>query len=228
MADRRPFEEKYRDLPSRWNIESDVANYIIRRYTKKLEEELELLKEHKIKLPSFFRDRRTEEDYVYDLIDGWLVEDIVCDAWLRRKVLSVNKKIKITHMGTNRDRTLQKYNPRKITTEPDFVYVAPSGEEVKIELQMARKLRKEGYDMKESKVKRAVEKGHLFLWILFPEDEYFVIDPARELKGIEPMTNPLWGGKLVYRLKNERLEKIGVHEMAQEIPESLYGLLKLK
>jgi len=228
MADRRPFEEKYKELPCRWNIKSDIVNYIVRRYTKKLNEEIKLLKEHKMKLPSFFRDRRSEEEYVFDLIDGWLVEDIVCDAWLRKRLLDVSKDIKITHMGTNRDRTLQKYNPRKITTEPDFIYLSPKGEEVKIELQMARKMRKEGYDMKESKVKRAVKNGHLFLWVLLPEDKYFVIDPAIELRGIKPMSNPLWGGKLVYRLAAEELQHVGLYGMSGDIPEDLYRILKLK
>lgn len=227
MADRRPFEEKYHDLPRRWGINGDIANYIIRRYSKKLEEELGLLKEHKIKLPSFFRDRRSDEDYVYDLIDGWLMEDIMCDAWLRQRLISRDKNIKVTHMGTNRDRTLQKYNPRKITTEPDFVYITSKGKEVKIELQMARASRKEGYDMKESKVKRAVKNGHLFLWTIIPEDSYFVIDPAIVLKNIKPMTNPLWGGKLVYRLPKEEIQKIGMFNMAEEIPKSLYGMLGL-
>lgn len=228
MADRRPFEEKYKDLPSRWNIKSDIVNYIVRRYTKKLHEEIKLLKENKMKLSSFFRDRRSDEEYIFDLIDGWLIEDIVCDAWLRQRVLDINKDIKITHMGTNRDRTLQKYDSRKITTEPDFIYQSPKGEEVKIELQMARGMRKEGYDMKESKVKRAVESKYLFLWVLLPEDKYFVIDPAIELRDIKPISNPLWGGKSVFRLAAKELQRIGLYEISCDIPTNLYRILKLK
>ena len=227
MADRRNFEEKHSDLPKRWRIKADLVNYIIRRYVKKLKQELELLKSKEIKLPSFFRDRRTDEEYVYDLVDGWLIEDIVCDAWLRERLIFRDKEIKVKHMGTNRDRTLQKYNPRKITTEPDFEYVTSKGKEVKVELQMARKAIKAGYDMKQSKVTRAEKNGHLFLWVIIPDDIFFIIEPGKDLKGISPTPNHLWGGKLVYHLPKERLNKIGMYNMVDEIPKDLYAVLGL-
>lgn len=226
MADRKPFEEKYKDLPTRWNIKAEFVNYIIRRYEKKLKEELESLKEDKIKLSRFFRDRRTDEEYVYDLIDGWLVEDIICDAWLRDRLLEINPKIEITHMGTNRERNLQKFSSRKIGTEPDFIYKTKKGE-VKIELQMAREVRKEGYDMKESKVKRALKEGNLFLWVILPGDLYFFCDPAIDLRGIKPQANPLWGGKMTYRIDQKKIKKIGYSEMKAPLDKRYYKMLKL-
>jgi len=182
-----------------------------------------LLKENKIKLPSFFKDRRTDEDYIYDLIDGWLMEDIICDAWLRERLMAIDKTITVVHMGTNRDRTLQKYNPRNITTEPDFLYKTTKGKEIKIELQMARKPRKEGYDMKDTKVKRALENGHIFLWVIVPNDKFFVVEPNKDLQGVVPMTNPLWGGKLVYRLALPKCKQLGMYDMSSEIPKVLYS-----
>ena len=227
MADRRPFEEKYAEIAKRWKISDEIVNYIIRRYTKKLAEELERLKVEDIKLPKFFRDRRTDEDYVYDLIDGWMMEDVVCDGWLRTRLLAIDDKIKITHMGTNRDRTLQKFNPRKITTQPDFIYEAALGKEIRIELQMARASRKEGYDMKESKVKRARKERNIFLWIIIPEDSFFIIDPDSDLDGVEPISNPLWGGKMVYRLGPAEIQEIGKYPLAGEIPKKFYRFLGL-
>lgn len=228
MADRRPFQEKYSDLPKRWKINDDLVNYIIRRYSKKLEEELQKLKVEGIKLPKFFRDKRTDEEYVYDLIDGWLIEDIICDAWLRSRLLKIDEKITIIHMGTNRDRTLQKFSPKNISTVPDFVYKTSCCKEIKIELQMARESREsKGYDMKESKVKRARKEGYLFLWVIIPEDSFFIINPLTDLNDIEPIINPSWGGKSVYRLGQEKLKKFSKYPMSGEIPKEYYQLLGL-
>lgn len=226
MADRRSFEEKYKNIHEEWNIKQNLTNYIIRRYSKKLVEELDSLKKDKIKLPRYYRDRRTDEEYVYDLIDGWLIEDIICDAWLRDRLLEVNNKIDIKHMGTNRDRKVIKKEKSKITTFPDFIYKV-SGEEVKIEMQMARTERIEGYDMKESKVKRAKENGNIFLWIIIPTNKYFICEPEEDLKDIKPFSNPLWGGKKVYRLSKKKLEEIGEYDMKKSINKKNWRKLKL-
>lgn len=228
MADRRPFHEKYADLPQRWGISDEIVNYIIRRYSKKLEMELRKLKTEKIGLSRFFRDKRTDEEYVYDLIDGWLIEDIICDGWLRNRLLQIDNQITILHMGTNRDRTLQKQHPKKITTAPDFIYRTSSGKEVSIELQMARENRdSSGYDMKESKIKRALRTKAIFLWIILQDDEFFFVDPSEDLKDVRPISNPLWGGKLVYRLSPEKQRVIGRYPMKGPIPSRYHGLLGL-
>lgn len=225
MADRRPFEEKYRDIPTRWKVSGDIIEYIIRRYTKKLEEELNMLSQVGFKLPKFFQDRRTDEEYVYDLIDGWLVEDIICDAWLRDRILSIDKTINITHMGTNRDRTLQKFNPREITTEPDFVYSTTSKTRVQIELQIARKARpRQGYDMKASKVNRARKSENIFLWVIIPEDSFFLLDPLTDITG-DPRPNLLWGGKEVYTLTPAQLAVVGQYPMEGSIPQKWHAML---
>jgi len=224
---RRPFEEKYSNLAERWKICSSLVNYIIRLYTKKLEKALSLLNEgRKIKLPRYFADRRTDAEYIYDLIDGWLVEDIICDAWLKSRLEQIEPNVKIKHMGTNRDREIQFDSPRKITTKPDFVYQLPSGKEVKIELQMARELRN-FYDMKESKIKRAIKDGSvIYLWILLPSDEYFLL-PPRIFESREPVPNPRWGGKKVYTtsISEVKEKNWGVYPIREAIPSALYGLL---
>lgn len=171
---RKPFEDKYSAIASEWNVNPSLVNYIIRRYTKELEKNLSRLsKGEKVTLPRYFADKRTDAEYIYDLIDGWIVEDFICDAWLKDRLEKVERGVKIKHMGTNRDREVHFNGQRKITTKPDFVYQLPSGREVKVELQMARKLRS-SYDMKESKVQRAIKDGSvIYLWILLPSDEYF-------------------------------------------------------
>ena len=90
---------------------------------------------------------------------------------------------------------------------------------------MARKILPNGYDMKEGKVNRAIREGNYFLWILIPTNEYFIIDPSKELNTISPKPNPLWGGKMVYHIDYEFIDKIGG---LGKIKDSLSGMYMKK
>ena len=227
MSIRKPFEEKYSELYKDWNIEKDLAAYIIRRYTKKHEDELRSLERNELKLPKYFKDRRTDQEYLYDLIDGWLIEDLICDAWLRTNLQLLNENVVVNQMGTNRDRTFQKIDPGKITTDPDFIF-SVSGVKQGVELQMARTARpSQGYDMKESKINRAISQNHLFLWIIIPDNQYFFLDPSKYFKDKEPRSNPLWGGKNVYTIEPTDINLIGLENMKDGINEKYKVLLKL-
>lgn len=207
--------KKYSDLSDRWNIDKDIVFYILRRYEKLLISETEKLKSESMKLPKYFKDRRTDEEYIYDIIDGWAMEDIICDAWLRPRLLKINKDIEIKVMGTNRDRIIQKYTPSNITTNPDFIF-SFKGKDVGIELQMARSELRNGYDMKDTKVQRAIKNGNYFLWVIIPNDEFFIIDPQKEMVGIKTQPNPLWGGKIVYHISQEFIKNIGGYSKMNE------------
>jgi hypothetical protein len=206
---RAPFEEKYAALATDWNVSDEIVSYIVRRYTKLLEKELKTLESDEFRLPGYFRDRRSPEEYLYDLVDGWLIEDIVCDAWLRSRLQERVPTAKVRHMGTNRDRTIQKSQPRNISTDPDFVFLIEEQERA-VELQMARALLKTGYDMKVSKVQQALKRDSCFLWVLLPTAQYFVVRPSVDLANIEPMANPAWGGKMVYRVSLEMVSEMGL------------------
>ena len=205
---RDSFSKKYEQISSLLNIDNDLVFYIIRRYEKLFIQEVEKLKTEGMALPKYFKDRRTDEEYIYDIMDGWLMEDIICDAWLRPRLLKINQNIDIKVMGKNRDRVIQKYNPNAITTNPDLIF-SLNGEEIRIELQMARKILSNGYDMKETKVNRAIQEGNYFLWILIPTNEYFIINAKKDIVNIKPTPNPLWGGKIVYHIDYDFINKIG-------------------
>jgi hypothetical protein len=202
------FTKKYANLNAEWVIDSDILFYILRRYDKLLINELDNLKDNKIKLPKYFKDRRTDQEYLYDIIDGWVIEDVICDAWLRPRLLKINSDIEIKVMGTNRDRVIQKYDPKKITTNPDLIF-SLDGKDTAIELQMARSTLINGYDMKVPKVQRAINENNFFLWIIIPENKYFIIEPKNEMQNLLPIANPLWGGKLVYHIDQNFIKKIG-------------------
>lgn len=224
---RELFSKKYSQLSTLWNIDNDLVFYIIRRYEKLYIQEVENLKSDGMKLPKYFKDKRTDEEYIYDIMDGWLIEDIICDAWLRPRLLKENKNIDIKVMGTNRDRVIQKYNPNAITTNPDLIF-SLNGKEIKIELQMARRTLPSGYDMKESKVKRAISEGYYFLWVLIPTNEYFIINAKKEIVNLSPRPNPLWGGKLVYHIDHEFIKKIGgLADMKKELSTFYFSKLIL-
>ena len=218
---RASFLKKYSDLSDRWNIDKDIVFYILRRYEKLLISETEKLKSESMKLPKYFKDRRTDEEYIYDIIDGWAMEDIICDAWLRPRLLKINKDIEIKVMGTNRDRIIQKHTPSNITTNPDFIF-SFKGKDVGIELQMARSELKNGYDMKDTKVQRAIKNGNYFLWVIIPNNEFFIIDPKKEMVNIKPQPNPLWGGKMVYHISQEFIKNIGGYSKMNENINSKY------
>ncbi|RJS73811.1 hypothetical protein CW714_02475 [Methanophagales archaeon] len=230
LDERRPlFEEKYANLPERWRVDEGLVSYIIRLYTKKLERALSLLVQGKrIKLSRFFADSRTDAEYIYDLIDGWLIEDVICDAWLKTRLEKVNPQIKVKHMGTNRDREIQFESAQKITTKPDFIYETPSGREVHLELQMARQ-KMTVFDMKESKVKRAIRDGNtIYLWILLPSDEYFFLDP-KIFEEKDAHSNPRWGGKKVYSISLEevKLRRWGLFPLRGDLSKEVWYLLGL-
>ncbi len=218
---RDSFSKKYSGLPKRWNINSDIVFYILRRYEKLLNIEIEKLKSEEIKLPKYFKDRRTDEEYIYDIIDGWVMEDIICDAWLRPRLLKINSNLEIKVMGTNRDRVIQKYNANNITTNPDFIFTV-DGKDIGIELQMARGVLKSGYDMKDTKVQRAIKNGSYFLWVIIPNDEFFIINPQKEMIGMPTQSNPLWGGKMVYHISNKFIEDIGGYSKMSESINNIY------
>ena len=101
-------------------------------------------------------------------------------------------------------------------------------QDIGIELQMARTELVKGYDMKETKVKRAIKDGNLFLWVIIPKDEYFIIDPRSEMLSLKPESNPLWGGKTVYHISQRFIEEIGGYsKMIDAMPSKFIKKLKL-
>jgi hypothetical protein len=205
---RSSFVTKYSDLASRWGIDHAAVSEILHRYDELFALTMASLSRDKMLLPKHFRDNRTDEEFIYDVMDGWALEDIICYAWLRPALLKIDPTAEIRITGTDADRVIQKYNPYAITTKPDFM-VNMQGLETTIELQMARTELADGYDMKVPKVNRALQTGSLFLWVIIPADTWFIIDPQKEMAGSEPQPNPKWGGKMVYHITQEFIARTG-------------------
>ncbi|MEM2619359.1 MAG: hypothetical protein QW356_07780 [Candidatus Hadarchaeales archaeon] len=200
-------------------MEERIVFELIEFYTVKLGEALlHIQSGGRVRLPKFFSDRRTDEEYIYDLLDGWLVEDIIYKGWLPSRLKKAFPNVQISLTGTDKDRVIELENPSKITTEPDFSYSVSTGFR-RIELQMARTER-DSFDMKESKINRALREGNvIYMWIIIPTDQYFLLDP-KVFEGKQPISNPAWGGKKVFRISRSEVEELGVglFSLREELP----------
>lgn len=205
---RDSFQNKYSNLSQRWNINTDLVAAILLKYEKQLLVETEKLATQRMQLPKYFKDKRTDQEYLYDIIDGWVVEDIICEAWLKPLLIKRNSAIKINLNGSDSDRVVQKYNANKITTHPDIVF-SVNGKDIGIELQMARRTLADGYDMKETKVQRSITNGNYFLWIIVPDNTFYIVHPQSEMKNLKAQPNPLWGNKMVYHISQKFINDIG-------------------
>jgi len=226
---RPPFEVKYKNIAQRWGIDESAVAAIIRRYTELFEEILEKIRRgEQLQLSRYYRDIRRPEEYAYDVVDGWIIEDLVGVVWLPTKVKEINPSVVVTRSGADRSREFVFKGTNRITTEPDFRYTDRHGVERKIELQMARRELK-CFDMKESKVERVLREGRIvYLWILLPSDEYFLVDPT-VFKSRKPEPNPRWGGKQTYKIciDEVRERRWGPFRMADPIPPTLVNMLNI-
>ncbi len=206
----------YKKVPKKWGVKYSKAKVqkIVTSYKEKLEEalkELNELRETRSFSP-YMRDRRTPEEYIRDIIEGWLVEDLILQVWLTERLKELFPKkeypnFKIVSTGADANRKIRftaKSIRQNVTTEADFE-LEIQGKTKFIELQFSRKERG-SYDMKEGKVKRAAKNNSLFLWYIQPSDTYFFVDPNWLMNNKEPKVNFLWGGKMTYEAKIEELD----------------------
>ena len=183
MSQIKPYYEKYQDLPDRWNIDKQSVNDIIRKYEHKLIEEL--ISDEPWRLDRHFRDNRTNDEYIYDLLEGEMIEEFVV-AWFTFKGCDAKR------VGTDSDGKIQRSNSRKITTKPDLLV-----DNKYIEIQVSRKGRLSHYHVKETKGKKILNGLNSLMMIV--DNEYFVIDKELLLQ-CELRPNPAWGGKMCYEI----------------------------
>ena len=221
--DRRLFTEKYPDIAKAWGLEGHEPQIksIVCGYSGKYERELPLVQNGEIKLDKYYQDNRQPEEYFYDVLDAWVVEDIA-EIWLKERLSKLNPAFVVGRLGSDKDRIFQTRDSYKITTNADFV-CSLNGFKRKIEMQMSRRSRRT-YDMKKGKVERAFREGILFLWFVIPENAYFFCDPNKDLKDVKPTCNPDWG-KDTYLLASSAVKHYLVRD---DFGEEVYEILGLK
>lgn len=187
-TDRKDFYTKYIRLSEDWNLDERVVLKVISEYSLKLANEL--LDETEWTLSRFFRDTRNDEEYLFDIIDGQLIEAMIVE-WFKSKGYDAYRN------GTDSDGKIVRSGRAKITTKADLkVNGRP------IEIQMSRNTL-DSYDVKEPKINRALKNNTLIMFIV-PGDRYFVIDPKKDLDKAKLYANPRFGGKMCYNFNVEK------------------------
>lgn len=191
---------KFWELGKRWKIKEGTINELVEKYKRVLEET-----PPDIEINNWIRNRRGPKKFVEDLINSWFVEDLVGE-WLRQKIREKDHKANVKGAGTDKERKIiPGQRPSKVTTKSDFEVIFSDGTKKSVEVQYSNEDR-DSYDIKDSKVRRALKTNTIFVFVIRPIDKYFILTPQEIKKGREPYPNPRWGGKPCYNLPKYEVE----------------------
>jgi len=177
------YYDKYKDLYKRWSIKEESILTIISDYSFRLVEELS--DDEPWKIDNFFRDDRLIEEYIFDLLEGQMIEEFICE-WFREKGYAAEK------VGSDAQGRLVRSKSSKITTKPDLLV-----NNKYIEIQISRRGRLKHYHIKKDKGDRISKQLNTLMFIV--EDEYLIIDKGVIDKS-RLIKNPCWGNKLCYEI----------------------------
>lgn len=160
------------------------------------------------------RDNRKPEEYIYDVVEGWFLEDIVA-RWIGfyLKNQFPTGKLFLEFSGKDRDRQFVFYKKKggETSTEPDFTIRSSRGSFF-VEFQNSRQGRRSLYDIKEPKRYRLLKlvKGGgdgVLLFSLLPSEEAFFLIPGKHLLNLERRNNPKWGSKLTAYVTEQQIQE---------------------
>ena len=197
--DRSPYSNKYKDLANNLGLRPAQVNKIISKYEQRFSTDSNdpIIIEHLSKA-KYRKDLRTAQQYLYDLLDGWLIEDCMF-LWLKSRVKKIDPKAKVSIICSDKDRVVR---PSGVSSDPDFLVKLSNGESKKIELKTGTKLLNE-INLKKS----SMLKGTLFLFYFLKENKHFFLNVP-----IEP--NRRWGGKMCMAFTQDKIiNDIGLREM---------------
>ncbi len=177
MRKRSEFLTRYRDKETSWGIQGATLSGILVSANCQLIDEI--LDPTPFSISKYHRDSRTDHQYLYDLIDGRVVEDLVVE-WLKTKGRTTHR------VGTDADNVIHRKDSKKITSVFDLF----DEEFGKIEIQMSKQLRNI-YHVKENKGKKLILEGGQIYFIIMENDTYFIVKP-KDLYNVEIKHNPAW------------------------------------
>lgn len=182
---RLSFYDKYKYLYKDWNLDENETLDIINDYSFRLVDEICCDDEWSIS--SFFRDNRTNDEYIYDILDGQIIEEFVC-SWFRRR------GYKAIRNGSDANGKLVRKQSSKITTKPDLLVDGKC-----VEIQMSRKGRLKHYHIKYTKGIKILNKLNTLMMIV--GNEYFIVD-SELISKCSVVNNKLWGGKECHQISD--------------------------
>ena len=181
MAERIAYSQKYKGINKRWGLPTRQTNQIIRAAEGQLIDEI--LDDTPLRISNWFRDKRTDHEYYYDLIEGRIIEDLLV-LWFK------TKGFEAVRMGTDADNKIERSKGKKITTSPDLLV-----NNKLVEVQVSRQGRRHKYHIKDNKAKKVWSGESVLMFVV--DDDYLVVLPET----IDPADmeyNMLWGGKKCY------------------------------
>jgi hypothetical protein len=145
---------------------------------------------------SFRRDKRTPEEYCYDLCEGWLIEDFF--------LLCFNKYLKdatIALSGIDKERKIVS----TVTSDTDFT-ITTNNENINIQLKFANQLFKE-INLKPSKHDN--QENYYILFYFGKENQIILFKPKEKIdkQELTLTKNARWNDKLTYCLTKETVLK---------------------
>ena len=198
---RSPFNKKYpiSETADKFAMPESVVSEVVKWHSDKLLREMASDRaQHGLTMSLIaFCDNRIPNEYLYDVVDGWLGEVLV-RKWLDPRIKKLLPDVVIESAGADADRVIQYDDPHKISTEPDLL-VRRGGIIQPLEIQVSH-LERNSYDMKDGKAGRACKEDGIFLWVVLEEGRYFLFDPYWQLHETKEIANKAWNGKMVYRL----------------------------
>lgn len=200
---RQPFSEKFSHVAPQFQIDSDKLQKFLVGYEEKYHKALQEIKEGTF--TTNLMDHRSTAEYLYDLCEGWLMEDLISFQIkeLSKGLFSVKLNgCEVSDKGRN-------VRTAKISAKSDLVIKGP-GRTQKLEIQFNNKLRK-FYDIKETKIRQAQKEQSLIFVYSLPQGSGFLLDPLSpmHLQSGQLRSNPGWGGKMAYRFAQESINSLG-------------------
>ena len=153
---------------------------------------------------SYSQENRTNAEYIYDTVDGWVVEELLVDL--------LKQHFKVNRSGLDSER---KIITGKLSSIPDLT-VQNGDLTVQIEVQMSNK-QLDAYHVKTNKANRLKKaKGKLILvFFVRPLSKFFIVTPQTFDKLEDPKPNPRIGNKMCYEIKKPNL--LSPEELVEKI-----------
>lgn len=176
--ERIAYSLKYNDIHKRWGLPKSPTHRLIQKAEQRLIEEI--IDSTPLSLPPQFRDVRTDQQYIYDLFDGQLQEELIV-LWLEAQGYEAKKS------GCDKDFTLFRDKVKRINSTADLTV---NGKQ--IEIQMSRQGKRHKYHIKFNKAEHILNGRYTLLFIV--GDQYLKID-SNNIDMTDVEYNFAYGGK---------------------------------
>ena len=150
----------------------------------------------KFKDMEYFQDKRTINEYNFDLLKGWMLEDFFKIIFKSKYIAGGGFNVKLNNHDS--DRVIKKERS-KITSDPDFIC-----NQFQFEIQ-GMHFQHHKMNIKLNKYNKAIRKGSFLIHVNIMDGELIFLNP-NEIQNIgELKPNENFGGKMCYEILMENI-----------------------